>query len=63
MIELDNSEERNVMQVSIDHLIEHLSDTLIEGMDISYGSTAADVRHVTQRLITAAMLKERLAWK
>ena len=63
MIELDNTDERNVLQVAIDHLIDHLSDTLIGGLDLPYGSTAADVRHVTQHLITAAMLKERLAWK
>ena len=61
MIELDNTDERNVLQVAIDHLIAHLSDTLIDSLDISYGSTTADVRYVTQRLITAAMLKERLA--
>ena len=61
MIEIDNTDERNVLQVAIDHLIDHLSDTLIDGLDISYGSTAADVHYVTQRLITAAMLKERLA--
>ena len=63
MLKIDDTAERNVMQVAIDHLIEHLSETLIEQQDRAYGSTAADVRHVTQRLITAAMLKERLAWK
>jgi|TARA_B110000908_G_C9878069_1_gene281386 hypothetical protein len=58
-----NTTERNVLQVAVDHLIEHLSDTLIEGLDRTYGSTAADVRYVTQRLVLAAMLKERLSWK
>ena len=51
-----NTTERNVLQVAVDHLIEHLSETILwnDGGDDSVGEN-------TQRLIKAAMLKERLA--
>ena len=53
-----NTTERNVLQVAVDHLIEHLSETILwhDGLDDSVGEN-------TQRLIKAAMLKERLSCK
>ena len=53
-----NTTERNVLQVAVDHLIEHLSEAILwdDGLDDSVGEN-------TQRLIKAAMLKERLSCK
>ena len=56
-----NTNERNVLQVAVDHLIEHLAETILWA---SGGEDAWDsVGENTQSLIKAAMLKERLACK
>ena len=54
-----NTTERNVLQVAVDHLIEHLSETILwaGGGDNDWENVGDN----TQRLIHAAMLKERLA--
>lgn len=57
-IELQTWDQHNVLQVAVDHLVEHIADSLTD--------TAGDldingVRYYVDHLINAAMLKERLA--
>ena len=57
-LKLENWEQHNVLQVAVDHLVDHLLEMLTDTaneLDIN------GVQYTAERLINAAMLKERLA--
>lgn len=57
-IELQTWDQHNVLQVAVDHLVDHIADSLT---DTAGDEDINGVRYHVDRLINAAMLKERLA--
>lgn len=54
---LNNWTEQNAVAVAVDHLVDHLRESLT---DLSLDHDLNGVRYVAERLVAAAMLKERL---
>lgn len=57
-LKLETWEHHNVLQVAVDHLVDHLFEVLT---DTARGSDINEVQDTAKRLIHAATMQERLA--